>query len=699
MAQQQTDTLAVELIVDDTKATVKLDNFNQKIKLVNDDINSVGGDKKFAEKVSTDLVELSRRADAVHKSFQDVAKARLDGGQIGAFTKEIVAAQERSRQLSSDIVNLRKELANPNRKSSIAFLSDELRAAEREADQLNRKLSALPSQSSASAIKSSGRRRGLSEFQRAGLEIADDFAPPGLNRPFNAVAKELLLINTLSATTLLTFGAIAAVGFGIVKVTQNIREESERRLKVEESIATAGNKQIFAQQQAIKNLKELRENNSFDRQFSQQNQTSSIEELKARRETLEKLYSLSPKSETADRTKDQILALDAQIYQTQQQNQKKASDSFAQHWERWKKLQEDAAKTEQRQAEVAAEKAKAALEKRNADIKKATEKVAELGKQYNSVFDTLFAHTNKENPFVSIFGEGDKALKILRENLRGISPELEAVAVAMQQKLNDTALFGARLDSNLNAFDLRNQAATFRNYAPKPDADAEKKKFDERIRLAVEGSVVEKTFGGFFNNGRKVSDYTPEQQRDIFEKQVLGNAAPNNLEGTISYLARLRHSPKAIDENLSFQERLQKQIDIIDKAKLGATNQDEINNASRKIIALTSVDPSKLNDSQRLRAAEERERDAVRIQDGEREARAQRAELIKLQSQTAENGKRLVQIAERDGLKGIENVIRLIDARTDGKSELRKAPTAADVQKASDDAYTGGTFFGDYDKR
>lgn len=50
-------------------------------------------------------------------------------------------------------------------------------------------------------------------------------------------------------------------------VTTNIREESERLLKNETAITAAGNKQILAQQEALKRFKEMREQAAFDREF------------------------------------------------------------------------------------------------------------------------------------------------------------------------------------------------------------------------------------------------------------------------------------------------------------------------------------------------------------------------------------------------------------------------------------------------
>jgi len=63
MANPTNDTLSVELIVDDQKATVKLNGFGQKIKLVTDDINKIGSGNPLAGKLTTDFDALSKRVE------------------------------------------------------------------------------------------------------------------------------------------------------------------------------------------------------------------------------------------------------------------------------------------------------------------------------------------------------------------------------------------------------------------------------------------------------------------------------------------------------------------------------------------------------------------------------------------------------------------------------------------------------------
>jgi hypothetical protein len=262
------DNLTIELLISDNQAEVVLGKNRQRF---NDFVNEVKS-KPLSLKFTVpnqgfiDLDKLEKRADAIRKSFQSIAATRLDAGQVNNLTREIVKAHECSGQLERDIKSIKAELQKPNRKSSIAFLTDELRAAEKEADSLTRKLSALPDaggvdaggRSSTGSKTARGRRKGLTDTQRTVLELTDDFAPEGFNRPFNAVAGELLKINTLGATSLATFGSIAVVGAALVKISYDIRNDAEVRLKTEEKIAATLNKQRLEAQELKKAFEEQR---------------------------------------------------------------------------------------------------------------------------------------------------------------------------------------------------------------------------------------------------------------------------------------------------------------------------------------------------------------------------------------------------------------------------------------------------------
>lgn len=495
------DNLSVELQINEGNAEVVVGRAKQKLEDFVQYAEKAQPQIKFSipNQNYIDLDKLEKRAEETRKKFQQITSARLDVGNINGLTREIVTASERSRQLQTDIANIRKELLNPNRKSSVAFLTEELKAAEKEADQLNRKLSTVNTTSAASASgKASGLTRGRrgsnTEFTRAALEVVDDFVPAGFNRPFNAVSKEMLAISTLSTATLATFGAIAAVGYGIVKITQNIREEAERRLKVEEGIAIAANKQILSQQEALRNLKKLREEAAEDRIFNRELPTAELDELKNRKATLEKLLTLTPATingkanDTFERTRQQLLAIDAQIEQIPLNLQKRASDAFNQRWESWKKSQENAIEFVKKQFQLALQNPNASF----SDIKKTLSQVqnskdlnfdtrqslifeaeskikqisANLHKIKDEFRDTLISSTAKDNPYVKLMSDFESATERAQKKFGSFGDSV-VKKISDIEKANLTKAIGLqKFENNLQALKFNQEA---RKLALTPD--------------------------------------------------------------------------------------------------------------------------------------------------------------------------------------------------------------------------------------
>ena len=378
------------------------------------------------------------------------------------------------------------------------------------------------------------------------------------------------------------------------------------------------------------------------------------------------------------------------------------------------------AKSDAEKAKAEREKAKSELDKRTEDLKKAADKVRELGKQYNSVFDNLFQKTNSNNLFASVFTEGDKAITDLRKNLAGLAPELRAVAEQMQQKLTDESLFSARLDNKLNALDLRDSAASFRNPVKskeqiESDTLVEKNRFNEILKR---GTTFAQNPGAFIDaqnfsiaadrlkrgeikedEFNRIKERTKLREEDTAFFARLNNVSNQNPLGStfndlnrqsfIEAFAR-KLSAKPFDENLSFQERLDRQFNAV-KSQFADTPEKRAL-ADRKLISLTQgVDPSKLTSDQRDVAAAAREREAERLDQNESRAREQRQQQIELQTRIAVSNESLIGLAQKGGS---EAVVKFID-QTSGGVELPPAATAKDTQKAYDDAYTGGTFYED----
>jgi hypothetical protein len=721
------DTLEVTLQINEGnseviigKAKQKLEDFVETAKTAQPEIKL-----KISGNSFIDLDKLEKRAAETRQTFASIAAQRLDAGQVGNLTREMVRASERSRQLSGDIASIKRELANPARKSSIAFLTDELKAAEREADQLNRKLNSLPLGDGRSSAPGRGTASGggslkLSGFQKQNLsyQINDvaTMAAMGAN-PMQIIASQagqiaqifepaqIAAFTAKYASLVTVLGAGAAAIALTYKITGDIRAEAERRLKVEENIAGAINNQIISQREGLKNLEKMRAEAQKSRLFEEFLKDSTVEDLQRRRSNVEQLKNLTRVSlpvvengkvvekpnEAFIKYSEELKRLDAEIAAGQQKNTKTANDAFDQRWKSFEKSQENEVKAQERALQ--------AQEKFNKSVEDGKKKVEDLSRKYTSTFDDLFARSQKENPFVSVFSEGEKALNSLRENLRGLDADLQDKAIAIQQKINSNALFETRLDNNLSIFDLRERARSFRN--PQETPEQRQNRIDDGARRSVNA-------GNFFAGGAfgNLASYlanqaggfdklTEEQKLKIHEARSFGNVTGNAPGSTFNTLNRnsLERSLASdrlrdADKNLSLNERLQKQLAIIDGS---GGNDAERAIAGRKFLALTAgMNPSELTGSLRERAALENEREADRKSKYETDLLATQKEALELQKKQAENEKKLLEIAEKQGIEGLKIYLDIKDAEnTRSKANVERAtPADTGKQMALD-----GTFF------
>lgn len=717
------DTLTVELEVLDGKAEVVI---GKNRRLLNDfvaDVNKAQPKLRFsvAGESYIDLDKLEKRAFETRKKFEEVAKVRLNGGQIGLLTQDIVKTSERARQLQSDIAGIKKELLSPNRKTSIAFLTDELKAAEREADRLNRKLNSLPSGSPDGRRLDGSTRRGsadlkLSSFQKQNLSYQINDVLTGLasgQNPTQILAQQggqiaqIFNPQQITAFTAAYGSLVTVLGAGAAaialtyKITGDLRAEAERRLKVEDDITKAVNKQIFAAKELAREFAEQRANAARADNFSQFVKTDSIEDLTTRKKSLEAIVNLTRNAEaTGGKTDDskalinaavnarrELLAVEQRIREVSRDKTKAASDNFNQSFINSEKSRQDAIESQNRFNEK--------LKKFNEEIEKGKKKVEELGKVYKSTFAELYSKQNAANPFVAVFSEADKALTDLRKNLAGLSPELQAQAVALQTKINSNALFSTKLDNALSTFNLRDDAANFRNF--KPAFDPSQADEIARRNVSYGGYTPGGTFGSdLANKAGGFDKLTEKQKRDIYQVSLLSQPSFNtdspstfnalNQKSLVSKLASEQLALANPDENKSFQEKLQKELDIVNKFKLGAATQEQVDAANRKIVSLTSVDPSKLDDRERSQAAVAREALADRQDKYQQEAMALDKEKLKSEKELTAEIKKLREIAEKEGIKGLETFITIKDETGAGvgieKKSLKKAPTTADTARA-----------------
>lgn len=274
-------------------------------------------------------------------------------------------------------------------------------------------------------------------------------------------------------------------------------------------------------------------------------------------------------------------------------------------------------------------------------------KVEELGKTYNNVLDGLVQRTNSNNPFVQLYSEADKSLQTLRENTRGLSADIISQFERMEQKAASLKLFEARIDNSLGAFNLRDEAANFRN------------PFDEKKTAQTQQEIINdflRKNPNFLNLNRGKSG--EEIGRDILSRSQLGR---NTLE-----------SPQD-----RINKKLAEQTDLIFNGRL---NDEEQRIADRKFIGLTQgLNPNELSGANREAAAAAREREALRLDSAEADAKVQRDTQTKLQTEIRDELQKLNKVAESGGIAA---VVRILDESNGAASVsgVPKSPTARDVE-------------------
>lgn len=675
------DVLSIELQISEENAKVVLSRSKQKLEDFVKTAEKAQPNIKFKidNQGVIDLEKLEKRAEQTRQTFAAISATRLDSGSLGHLSKEIVQAHERARQLHSDISNVKKELADPNRKSSIAFLTDELRAAEREAEKLDRKLNSLSG--GAANGRGAANNLKLSGFQKTNLsyqinDVLTGFAsgqnPTQILAQQGGQIAQIFDPAQIAAFSAAYSGLVTILGAGAVaiaatyKITGDLRAEAERRLKVEEMITGAINRQRIAQREAYRDLQKDIADADRRRSFSQFLQTDDLEALKKRRDLIEQLIkpnaqnvSLVPAAlpaiengkvvqkpnEAFETLRRERLELNERINQVPLERNAQALKSFEQRNEDFKKAQAAAIDYEKRRAEQIANAEKKRLE----DVEKAKEKVKQLEKIYLDTFSNLNVKLNSNNPFVAVFSDADKALKDLRENIKGLPPELQKIAVQMQSKINFRQFLTANLDNQLSAFDLRSDADNFRS-----PFNGEKQKKDQQ-------EFVERFLR---NNPNYLFSENKSSLDDETRSRILKQFAPSSLNETPA-------------------DRLNKTLD--DKFNLlykpGQTEQ-QLAVADRKFISLTEgANPLDLSKNLRESAALVREREAVRQERYQQEAMTLYREQRDYQRQIAENTKNQNKIAEKGGSKAIE--ITLKDRTSSGgAAQLQSSATASDVGSA-----------------
>ena len=281
------------------------------------------------------------------------------------------------------------------------------------------------------------------------------------------------------------------------------------------------------------------------------------------------------------------------------------------------------------------------------ETEKSIGKVKELGKVYNSTFDALFRQTSNSQ-FFAFFDDSAKAADTLKKNLAGLPPELQKVASAMQKTADAKKLFELRLDNRLSVFDLKQDAANFRNpFDPSKQAN-EQNEFVQRFLR---------------NNPNYLYLQGKTEVDDAARKDILSRSANPYLSETPA-------------------DRLNKSLnDRYNEIYKGRLSSDEKAAADKRFIAATQgANPLDLSKDLREKSASARENEAVRQSKYEKEDLELRKKELTASEALTKAIENLTQKAEKDGFSSVSKaLIEIVDKSNGSARVLGASPKPQNV--------------------
>ena len=399
-------------------------------------------------------------------------------------------------------------------------------------------------------------------------------------------------------------------------------ESGHKRLEVETAIEKAINKQYLD----IVNFNKERGKSQADRDFGRFAQTSDVNAIQAARENLLKQFkdnaeavareqdfrrnvvnsnfsAFSGKDPSTGKTaadqitygekyvndavpkgfdeaqqklKDQIKTLDEQFDKIKH-DRDLSSEQFYKNFDSNLQKQREAIKKADEQAAKSAEesaKKRAEAQKKLVDdaIKKANEYAEQVKQAKAAVIDTFSNTVGKDNPFVKIFDDGEKAIAKLRETFKGLNPQIEKMLEGLVKSRSAADAFALTLSNKLKASDFRDQARQFtQGYNDStPAADATRRV--NEILQSIAPRYISTTYrvrGSdkiFTGPSRAYSNLDPDKQREADQAIIAATQGidPRTLGSDINDAAA--------------QARL-READALDKQK------DQALEVSRSILA------------------------------------------------------------------------------------------------------------------
>lgn len=675
----QRDVLAVDLVVNDLD-NQKIDKFVANLKGADQTINSLGS-KASLTQFNAQLATADAKALDLRRSIDSaiIAAEKTKTPIWTGFATGAKLAQAQSQKLHQELKDIRAIAAGTTNPVLFAQLQAQAKATEAQLDKLETKFRRVAEGRAASAARAG---TGAGGFNGRGvLNAASGLGIPGA---FEASAGlEAATAAGLSTAALATLAAGAVAIFAAKKITDGIRENAEKHLALEEKLS------FIYSQQGLK----LAEQKKIAEEFNQVRALAAKERgtdervanaltagggrLKILRDELISANELARKyaaineahsgKKIDDATAAEISANEKRILQLDALIEKSAKTGFT---------PEDS----ERNAKFFAD-AKARNDKIIEDFKKAKEKTDELAKSSKDLFGELFAKAGENNPFVKVFDDATKAIERTTIGTATLTDELKKQAQEMTATANANALFSARLDSRLEASNLRSDATRFREGG---GATAAAKAADDFLNASIARYRREEAQGLFRNPSnlnRFASGISAGRRLSFFDERRANDEAnglfrnPQIEEDNRRRLA-LAAEREPLDGSASARDRFERQLSVI--RGLRPENEEQRAEAERKIIELgRSLDPTTLGDNENAAIAQALENQAVRVEQSEATAKAERVEAAKVNSNIDKNIADLLKIAQSEGLTGVIRIIN--DAEDQAKVSLGKRPTEGDM--------------------
>jgi hypothetical protein len=470
---------------------------------------------------------------------------------------------------------------------------------------------------------------------------------------------------------------LAAAGAVFALWTSRAKEDAAVLAKRAEEVASAYGRQLKYQQGISDELAKQRGEAQTSRELETYKGTlggESVEQLQQRKKEIADILELQAKGpqqfnretrqyelstaqvEYRKKLTGELLAIEAEIYKQQQQKAGAGANLINQEF----KIRQQAAEADKKDREQAAEEAK-----------KGVEKVNEAVKGYRAAFESIFAGEDTSNPFVRIFTDADKKLMSFREHTKGLSDDLKALGEnKLRIELSDK-LFGARVDTSLEAENLRQIALKFRGLLPSDKAAETDSQYEARLKrqyLQAGGSSADFQL--------RTQDELAKQGGFLAAQRLVDNA--QGLSGfSLQGAAFAAYNAFQRDPGTSAgtQYKLQRQIDAIDK--FSPTDEAQRNLAERKLLSVaSSLDPSKLTDAQRSRIADTAEHQALVTEQREIEGLKVAKEILEVNKRIDTNQAKLLEIANKGGIDAIKTEFTVKDQTKSGVT-VEQRPTAA----------------------